>query len=150
MTVPTNSVWLRRLAIFPVLLLAMATRASLPPPAKFSPAREVALVCTATGAQNLHPATTSAQVCSAFKRQFDAALGRDTLVATRAPASGDVVSVALHIPGPRGASAAVTTRAGGVSARWPEISVDVMDKPLEISEIGQLATQVARTIMQGI
>jgi hypothetical protein len=148
MAAPTRTVWPRRLTIVPLLLLAMANRPSLPPLAKFSPARAVALVCTASGAQNLRPAATSTQVCAAFKRRFDAALGRDTHAAARAPASGDVISVALNIPGPRGASAAVTTRAGGRSARWPEISIDVMDKPLGMSEIEQLAAEVARTIMQ--
>lgn len=126
----------------------MANHPSLPPPAKFSPVREVALVCAVTGAQNLHPAATSALVCAAFKRRFDAALGRDTQPAIRVPAKGDVVNVALNIPGPRSASATVTTRAGGRSARWPEISIDVMDKPLGMSEIEQLAAEVARTIMQ--
>lgn len=148
MAAPTKSVWPRRLAALPLVLLAMANAASLPPPAKFSPTREVALVCTATGAQNLHPAATSAQVCAAFKRRFDARLGRATRLTARAPAKGDVVSVALHIPGPHSAGATVTARAGGVSTRWPEISVDVMDKPLEMREIEQLAAEVARTIMQ--
>jgi hypothetical protein len=112
----------------------------------FEPGREIAFYCTVSGASAVKPVVTQAQVCALFKRRFDTALGQITRAGAGPSASANAIRVAVRISDNRSASAAITTTARGKSTRWPEISVDVMDKSLGIRELEQLAGAVARSI----
>jgi hypothetical protein len=112
----------------------------------FEPGREIVLVCTVAGAANIHPSATSAQICAVFKRRFDAALGRATRLSPALQGADNAVQIAVRMADARSASAAVTTIARGKSTRWPELTVDVMDRHMGMREIEQLAGEVARAI----
>jgi len=84
-----------------------------------------------------------------FKRRFDAQFGRATRAANAMPRTGNAISVVLRVAGDRSASAIVTTVVRGKSTHWPEIAIDVMDKPLGTREIEQLAGEIARVATQG-
>lgn len=131
-----------------VALAVGVTTPALPAAPAFDPYREIVLVCTATGGAHVRPVMTATQLCAAFKLRLDAGLGRVTRTAAAMPATGNAIRVELRVPSQRTASAIVTTVARGKSTRWPEITVDVMDRPLGTREIGQLAGEVARAIAE--
>jgi hypothetical protein len=146
---PADAKWLGQRAALACAALGMsAATHALPAAAGFEANREIVLVCTVAGAGYVRPAASAAQICSAVKRRLDARLGRVTRATSALPATGNAIRIEIRIPGNRSASAAVTTIARGKSTRWPEFAVDVMDRPLGMGEIEQLAGDIAQTISQ--
>jgi hypothetical protein len=101
-----------------------------------------------TGNAKGSPALTRAAVCARFVRSIEPALKvRLTEVsATPAPGKGRWISVHVRLGAPASAEAAFTSRLGGVVRKHAAISVDVMDKRLEMREIDLLAKDVAEVL----
>lgn len=114
----------------------------------FDPAREVAFVCTVTGAKHLAPAGSAQQVCALFKRRIDAAIARQTRAAPAWPARGNAIRVTVRIAGPHEVGAAATIRTRGRTRQIPELTLDVMDKAVGLRDLELLANQIARTITE--
>lgn len=129
----------------PAMLLSAAAIARSP---DFGPSRDVALTCTVTGAKHLGAATTPAQVCALFKRRIDAAIARQTRVTPAWPSRGNAIRVFVRIDGPRTVGANATVRAKGRIRQIPEITLDVMDKSIQLRDLDLLANQLARSIAQ--
>lgn len=143
---PVRHEWTRTAALAAAVFAAMTATPALPAAPAFEPGREIVLVCTTIGAGQAQPSLTPAQICTAFKRRLDAGLGRITRTGATMPQSGNAIRVELRVANSRSASALVTTAARGKSTRWPEITVDAMDRSLGLREIEQLAGEVAKTI----
>ena len=79
-----------------------------------------------------------AEICERFEREFYAALDTDR-------ASADFV-IALNVT-KGGTITANVTETGGKT--YPEVSIDVMDRNLNYSDVSQLAGAAAQIVMAG-
>jgi hypothetical protein len=129
----------------PALVLSAAAVARSP---DFGASRDLAYVCTVTGTKHLGAAATPEQVCALFKRRIDAAIARQTRVAPVWPSRGNAIRVQVRIASPREVGASATIRAKARIRQVPEITLDVMDKSIQLRDLELLANQLARSIAQ--
>ena len=102
-------------------------------------ARDATPACTVEGSSLLPGAPDEAQVCEDFMRMVEAARAQ-----SRSADDSDAYTVALVID-PRGSLRAqlVAPQPDGTTKNYPEIAIDVMDRPLARDDLGRLAKAVA-------
>ncbi len=105
----------------------------------------VEFVCTVDGAKLLLPGSTDASICATFKQHVDEALPQASK-AVQSASGADWIKVDIRFSKPASASAVVTRKNGAGERVHPEITVDVMDKPLGENEVKRLAEEVAKLV----
>jgi hypothetical protein len=108
----------------------------------------VALVCTVSGQPKDRGALTDAAVCGRFLARIGEALDLPVDRAGHVPAGAGArwVKLAIRLL-PRGrAEAAVTSRLHGKATSHPAMAVQVMDKPMDLSDIDKLARLAGKTL----
>jgi TRAP-type C4-dicarboxylate transport system substrate-binding protein len=106
-------------------------------------AGSVELSCSVDGA---HHIGSPAEICAAFQNEIHAALNRPVKTVEVFPASGigDAVDVDVRVLKRGGVVAQVKQRKKGTTENFPEIAVDVMDRPLAMRDVEMLAREVAK------
>ena len=94
--------------------------------------------CTVEGAQYLSVSATEVEICDLFQSKLSEALGSG--------GPGGDVAVSLEIEKSGTINASVTKTAESTPTNYPTVSVDVMDRPLNLSDVEQLAMSAARVI----
>jgi hypothetical protein len=107
----------------------------------------VELTCIVDGAQYVG---SSGEICSAFKQKIDAALEVPTRQAKTFVVNGrsDAIAIDIRVLKRGGVVAKVKQRKNGSLQNFPEIAVDVMDRPLAMRDVETLANEVARLFVQ--
>lgn len=110
----------------------------------------VSLVCTVSGAPKGQPDFDPAAVCRNLADRIGPALGARMVPAARLPSAATArwVQVAIRILPPGRIEAALTTRLHGTATTHPSLGVQVVDKPMGLSEIDRLARLVAQTLAE--
>ena len=94
--------------------------------------------CRVEGAKHLAPAVSEAQICEAFRTGLASALGDGGNV--------DGLQVQLAISGEGTMDAIVTDASGASATPYPNVSIDVMDRPMTLGDVENLAKTVAKLI----
>jgi hypothetical protein len=112
--------------------------------------RETGFSCTVSGAKFADPTMDNAAVCQLVQSKIDAALTRRTVRIEPQVAAKSAQSISVDIRYTKLGSiiATIDEKSGGVSARYPEIAVDVSDKPIGRRDVNILAAEVARVIAE--
>jgi hypothetical protein len=107
----------------------------------------VELSCSVDGAQYVGSA---ADICSAFQNKIDAALTAPTKLVGVFVKHGhkDAIDVDVQILKRGGVVARVKQRKSGTVESYPEIAIDVMDRPLGLRDVEMLAIEVARLVVK--
>jgi hypothetical protein len=128
-----------KMRMAPVLAVLGAT-ACMP-----AEAAAIELSCTVEGAKNIG---TSEQVCSAFRQKIDASMPARTksVIAFSDTGRADAIDVDIRILKRGGIVAYVKQRKNGAVHSFPEIAIDVMDRPLSLPDVEVLAGEVAKLI----
>jgi hypothetical protein len=108
-------------------------------------AAAVELSCTVDGAKKIG---SSEQICSAFRQKIDAAMPVQTksVIAFAESGRGDAIDVDIRILKRGGIVAYVKQRKNGDLHSFPEIAIDVMDRPLGWPDVEVLAGEVAKLV----
>ena len=108
-------------------------------------AKTVDLSCVVEGAQYLG---TADSICAKFKPHIDTALSVKTRSVSNfsAHVSGEALGLKIRILKRGGLVAQVQRRANGKIRQYPEIALDVMDRPLTMRDIDVLAKEVVKAI----
>lgn len=111
----------------------------------------IALVCTVSGLPKGGRELTAEAVCSRFLLRIREALGLPAALTGLVPRGDKARWVKLEIRLlPQGrAEATLTSRLHGKATDHPLLAVQVMDKPLGLSEIDRLARLAGRTLAGG-
>ena len=106
----------------------------------------VGFLCAVDSTKMIKPNMDSEAVCALFKTKIDDVLKRKTVAIEDGPNAlpADWIKVEVRFSMPGTTSATVVQSADGKETTHPEIAVDVMDKALEPSDIGTLASAVAK------
>ena len=111
---------------------------------------DVGFLCSVQGAKLLNAAMNDEGICAVFKTEIDSALTRQTVmvnsVSEAVPA--DWIKIEVRFSKPGTASAMVVQRTSGKETAHPEIAVDVMDKAMGPSDVGTLASAVAKFLTE--
>ena len=112
--------------------------------------RETEFSCTVSGAKFADPTMDNSAVCALVQSKIDAALSRRTvgIDPQNANKSKQSISVDIRYTKPGSIVASIGEQNAGVFMRYPEISVDVSDKPIGRQDVNSLATEVARVIAE--
>lgn len=99
--------------------------------------------CRASGIQHLGVSLTEAELCAKFQDRFYQVLNE---------AEGEIgedeqLSFALNVQKNGTIDAVVSKEAGGVQTAFPTVSVDVMDRGLNLSDIERLAGAAGLMVM---
>jgi hypothetical protein len=107
-------------------------------------------LCYVKGFQLLGASVTEASVCDAFKVRIDKMLPLKTQSVKSLSSSKDVdwIKVDVRLAKSGSATARVSRKNAAGQHMFPEIAVDVMDKPLGQKEVEMLAAEVAKQISQ--
>lgn len=108
-------------------------------------ASAITFICSADLIKSAEPGVTAATICDRFKAEVDRALAVTTTVgsADGIVPDGDWIRVTVRATSPATVSATVVQNMGGEEAILPDMAVDVLDRPMGLSDFGILATQVA-------
>ncbi len=112
--------------------------------------QETGFSCTVSGAKFADPTMDNAAVCALVQSKVDSALSRRTVRIDPQGATKSEHSFSVDIRYTKLGSiiASIGVQNAGVSSRYPEISVDVSDKPIGRQDVNSLATEVARVIAE--
>lgn len=110
--------------------------------------KDISFSCTVSGAKLADSGLNEAAVCKQFRTKIEEALFHKTLVAQTHAATGDGHWIKVDIRYTKSGSiiAAVREENGADGASYPEIAVDVSDRPIGQQDVNLLATEVARAI----
>jgi hypothetical protein len=111
----------------------MITQPALAAPASLS--------CTATGTKLLSPPAPAAAVCARMKAGLEKAMARKMGDAVPAKAT---LAIDIRLTKPATATAYLVEHRGGRNIAHPPISVDVMDRALDLKIVDILASEVAK------
>lgn len=133
---------LRAASVLGVAHLAMAcsisTSAALQP---------IEVQCSVDGAELVSAIGSPAGICAMFLTEMNKVLERETkLVNVASRSASERLMLDIRFTKPASASAIVTRNVDGKKQVYPEIAVDVMDKPLGQNEIKKLASEVAKLV----
>jgi hypothetical protein len=92
--------------------------------------------CRVEGARHLSVSATDAEICNRFQGRFFASLDGAT--------GRDQMSFAITIAKSGTIDAVVTQTLDGVQTAYPSVSVDVMDRGLNLSDVERLAGAAAQ------
>ncbi len=125
---------------FSLIVAALAITSCMPAESK-----AVELSCALHGKQSIGSAE---QICSVFQKKIDASLpGRTQLVKSFAAQNAvDAIDLDVRIANHGGIVAHVKKRKNGVVQNFPEIAIDVMDRPLAMRDIDMLASEIAKLV----
>ena len=102
---------------------------------------ETTASCSVEGARYFPVGGDEDAICARFRREFYAALSEQ--------ANEETYSFALHVTKDGTVSARISGGVGSVTRTYPEVSVDVMDRALNYSDISQLAGAAAQLVKTG-
>jgi hypothetical protein len=121
-----------------------AAQAASTPPAE----PQVALACTLSGHPKHRAGLSEETVCERFALRIREALGVPVKLVGSLPGGERARWVRLEVKLlPRGrVEAALTSRLRGKATNHPALAVQVMDKPLGLSEIDRLARLAGKTL----
>ncbi|BDI61796.1 hypothetical protein [Qipengyuania nanhaisediminis] len=91
--------------------------------------------CRVEGVKHLGAQADEASVCALFRDVLTEHLGES--------GPGDDMSVALDITAQGSITARVTDRSGKILTPHDSVSVDIMDRPLELDDVARLAETAA-------
>ncbi len=120
-------------SILPLLAATLQTGCMTSSPGEF---------CRAEGVQFLSVTAEEGDVCALFQSKFAEALAKDGDSADGA--DGWIIAIDIEKSGTINADVARMTSSGAKS--YPTVSVDVMDRPLNLTDVEQLALSAARVI----
>lgn len=111
---------------------------------------EIGFSCTVSGAKIADPTMDNVAVCDLFQSKIDSALSHRTIRVDPQATAESAQSISIDIRYTKLGSivASIEERNDSVSSRYPEISVDVSDKPIGRQDVNLLATEVARVIAE--
>jgi nitrous oxidase accessory protein NosD len=130
----------------PQIILGAATAmAILSTACTAATAGAVELSCTVDGAQYVG---LPSDVCAAFQTEIDAALNITVkpVSAFSATGNGDAIDVSVRVLKRGGIVAQVNQRKNGTMHRFPEVAIDVMDRPLRLNDVETLAAEIAKQL----
>jgi hypothetical protein len=106
--------------------------------------------CSVNGLGTMKPAVSAEAVCADFKNKIDTVRGKksEAVNALSLTANRDWLKLEVTITKGRGAVAVLTRKTGAKQHIYPEVAIDVMDKPLGEQELERLATEVAKLIVE--
>ena len=109
---------------------------------------DVGFFCSVKGEKHLSPVMSSEAICDVFKVKIDAALKRKTIAINSVSETvrADWIMLDVRFLMSRTASAVVKQSTAGQQTNHPEIAVDVMDKVIGPSDVGTLASEVAKVL----
>ena len=104
--------------------------------------------CTVSGAKLTNSGLNEATVCAQFRAKIEEVLFPKTVVAQTHAATGGGHRISVDIRYTKSGSiiAAVREENGANGTTYPEIAVDVSDRPIGQQDVNLLATEVARAI----
>jgi len=94
--------------------------------------------CTVEGAQFLSESATETQICNLFEAKLSEAMEDE--------GAGSNLAMSIEIEKTGTINASIAKMTGSDPATYPTISVDVMDRPLNLSDVERLAVSAAEAI----
>lgn len=130
-------------------LMALSTACSGPISAEQSP---VELQCSVSGIESLKSQMTEKSVCDLFKSRLDQTLVEplQSVQSVSSAAGHDWIKISVAIVDKRSATATLARKQGSGIHEYPEVAVDVMDKPIGQQELEMLAAQVAQLLSEKV
>jgi hypothetical protein len=106
--------------------------------------------CSVNGLGAMKPPISAEAICADFKSKIDAARGTksEAVNALSLAANRDWLKLDIVIIKGRGAAAVLTRKTGAKQHVYPEVAIDVMDKPLGEQELERLAIELAKLVAE--
>lgn len=98
--------------------------------------------CSVTGAKNLSPQIGEEELCRSFGNTLAA-----ELAGLEASDKAAGLKIAIDLTRKGSAEARVTTGDGSDAGDYPVVGIDVMDRPLGLRDVDQLAKAVAKMLV---
>lgn len=110
--------------------------------------KDISFSCTVSGTKLADSGLNEAAVCAQFRTKIEEALFHKTVVAQTHAATGVGHWIKVDIRYTKSGSIIATVREenGANGTSYPEIAVDVSDRPIGQQDVNLLATEVARAI----
>lgn len=110
----------------------------------------IAFSCAISGVKFADATLDNATVCALFKAKVEAALDRKTTAEHNLSVKdgGDAINLDIRYTKLGSVIATIVEKSGSINTHYPEISVDVSDRPIGQQDVNLLATEVARVIAE--